>query len=64
MGSSTWMLTGYLVCPRGSLLERIVYPDVLKAVLNACHEADDQEPLAACVAPHIVVPDMDIPEKQ
>ena len=46
----------------GSLPERVVYPDVLKAVLNTCHEADDPEPLAACVAPQIVVPDIDIPD--
>ena len=46
----------------GSLPERVVYPVVLKAVLNTCHEADDPEPLAACVAPQIVVPDIDIPD--
>ena len=46
----------------GSLPERVVYPDVLKAVLNTCHEAHDPEPLAACVAPQIVVPDTDIPD--
>ena len=46
----------------GSLSEHVVYPDVLKAVLNQCHEADSHEPLAACVAQHIVVPDVDIPD--
>ena len=49
--------------PEGSLPERVVYPDILKAVLNTCHEADDQEPLAACVSPQIVVPDIDIPDE-
>ena len=44
----------------GSLSEHVVYPDVLKAVLNHCHEVDSHEPLAACVAQHIVVPDVDI----
>ena len=44
----------------GSLSEHVVYSDVLKAVLNQCHEADSHKPLAACVAQHIVVPDVDI----
>ena len=46
----------------GSLSERVVYPDVLKAGLNQCHEADSHELLAACVAQHIVVPDVDTPD--
>ena len=46
----------------GSLSEHVVYPDVLKAVLNQCQEADSHEPLATCLAQHIVVPDVNIPD--
>ena len=46
----------------GSLSERVVYPDVLKAVLNQCQEADSHKPLATCLAQHIVVPDVNIPD--
>ena len=46
----------------GSLPERVVYPEVLKAVLNTCQIADDVEPLAACLSSQLLVPDIDIPQ--
>ena len=42
--------------------ERVVCPEVLKAVLNTCQVADDVEPLAACLSSKLLVPDINIPQ--
>ena len=42
--------------------ERVVYPEVLKAVLNTCQVADDVEPLATCLSSQLLVSDIDIPQ--
>ena len=53
---------GYPVCRRVVGPERVVYPEVLKRVLNTCQVADDGEPLAACLSSQLLVRDIDIPQ--
>ncbi|MCG8034498.1 MAG: DDE-type integrase/transposase/recombinase, partial [Candidatus Thiodiazotropha taylori] len=42
--------------------ERVIYPEVLKTVLNTCQVVEDDKPLAACLSAQIVVPDMGPPQ--
>ena len=46
----------------GNLPERVVYSEVLKAVLNNCRVADDGEPLAGCLSSQLISPDINIPQ--